>query len=131
MALIRTLLSELAEEANANERLAKELIRRLESKQIHIKLATALKDDGKTKRKFSERIEKTRLNRPDCLKILEEQEFLLQALDVASTHTQNEIHQASQISQSLEYYKYTNKITHKGETNMETIVGITHLGDAR
>lgn len=83
MGLTRMLLNRLAEEADQNPKLAAELVQRLESKTIALKLVPEEKEKGKT-RKFSKRLEKSRIQRPECLRIIEHQEYLLGALDLYS-----------------------------------------------
>jgi hypothetical protein len=82
MALIRLLMNKLAKEANGNEQLAKALEQRLESDKIGITMYPEVRksDGNKKKLTFLERMQKTSLKRPELMKILVEQNYLLEAL---------------------------------------------------
>ena len=81
MAITRVLLTRLGEEADDCAALAKDLASRLESPTINIKLVPENKENSKQTRSFSKRLEKSRIQRPECLRIIEHQDYLLEALD--------------------------------------------------
>lgn len=78
MAITHLLLNKLIQEANQNEELANELEKRLEEKPIHLKLPKKKEDE---KIIFSERISNARIQRPECLRIIEHQDILMDVLD--------------------------------------------------
>lgn len=82
MAITRTLLKLLVKDTKLNSKLANELQVRLESKQIGIKLPKNSSKNADKKYTFEEQIEKARLQRPELLRILEQQEYLLDALNI-------------------------------------------------
>ena len=84
MALTRTLLNLLVDECDENAALSAELEQRLTSKKIGLKLATKTKSDGKTLRRFSKRVEKSRIQRTESLHIIENQAYLIEALELHS-----------------------------------------------
>jgi hypothetical protein len=83
MALIRVLLNKLALEGNKNPAFATKLEDILSSKPIGIKLIPqkAKKGDSTKKtRSFSERVQKSSLKRPELIRILKEQDLVLEVL---------------------------------------------------
>lgn len=88
MAITKLLLNLLAKEANGNAKLAEELQQRLESNTIKIKLIKSKTNKTLT---FLERVKRSRLQRPEYLRIISNQEYLLEALDVASKKSNDQI----------------------------------------
>lgn len=86
MGITRALLKRLGDDADDNAGLAAELAQRLQSSPINLKLVDE-QSKKSVKRSFSARLEKTRIQRPECLRIIEHQDYLLGALDAHDKNT--------------------------------------------
>jgi hypothetical protein len=83
MGIARVLLSKLFIEADNNNALAQEISERFKSKIFGIKIPDEKKEGGGVLT-MAQRLKKARLQRPDYIKILQNQDYLLGALDKAS-----------------------------------------------